>query len=366
MVKPTRRNVLAGMTVLAAGTGMITDALAQQVAASGGPLAGGSVSGPFATQPWIDGKTLQMNGYAVERVTYTSQGTPVVGNLFVPAAAGRKPAVVVIGPVGFVKEQAPLQYASRLVREGYVALIFDPRFHGESGGEPRRFESGAEKVKDLAASIDFLAQRPDVDPNRIHVLGICQGVNWAIDIAIQDPRVRHVSLVAGHYLTPEVAAMYLGGPANVTERIEKSRAAEARFQASGQADYIHIVSPTLANPDPSALLTAPPIQMFYIRWADRTPFLAHRGLWENRLTAMSEHLIWGHRIDQVVPKLKTPVQMIHADRAASGSEIPRKLFAAMPAEKKQLIWLGAQGQLQFYEDPLTIEQAVPHISRFFT
>ena len=366
----TRRAALTTIGSAAlTGVLMTSGSNAQQPAAGGplggGPLASGAPSGPFTTQPWLGGNRLQMAGYAVERVTYPSQNVPVVGNLFLPAGEGRKPAVIVIGPVGFVKEQAPLQYASRLVREGYVTLIFDPRFHGESGGEPRRFESGEEKVKDLSAAVEFLAQRPDVDPARIHVLGVCQGVNWTIEAAILDRRIRAIAVVAGHYLTPEVATMYLGAPTNIENRLAKSRAAEARFKASGQVDYINIVSPSLAQPDPDALLTAPPIQMFYIRWADRTPFLAHRGLWENRLTAMSEHLIWGHRIDHAVPKLRTPTLMIHADRAASGGEVPRRLFAAMPAEKKELVWLGGQGQLQFYDDPLTIEQAVPHIARFF-
>ena len=80
---------------------------------------------------------------------------------------------------------------------------------------------------------------------------------------------------------------------------------------------------------------------------------------------MSEHLIWGHRIDLAAPRLKTPVLMIHADRAASGIDVPRKLFAAIPTDDKRLVWLGGQGQLQFYEDPLTIDQAVPHIVEFF-
>lgn len=367
MTNTTRRDTLIALAAFSAGTAMTGPAHSQSVGGplGGGPLASGSPSGPFSTQPWIGGNRLQIAGYAVERVTYLSQNVPVVGNLFLPSGEGRKPAIIVIGPVGFVKEQAPLQYASRLVREGYVTLIFDPRFHGESGGEPRRFESGVEKVKDLSAAVDFLAQRQDVDPARIHVLGVCQGVNWTIEAAIVDTRIRAISVVAGHYLTPEVATMYLGAPANIENRLAKGRAAETRFKTSGQLDYINIVSPSLTQPDPDALLTAPPIQMFYIRWADRTPFLAHRGLWENRLTAMSEHLIWGHRIDQAVPKLKTPTLMIHADRAASGGDIPRRLFAGIPTEKKELVWLGGQGQLQFYEDPLTIEQATPHIARFF-
>lgn len=364
----TRRHTLAALSSAAFGAAMTSSSQAQQPPGgplAGGPLAGAAPAGPLATQPWGPENRLRGPGFTVERVTFQSEGIAVVGNLFLPEGAGRRPAVVILGPVGFVKEQAPLQYASRLVGEGFAALIFDPRFHGESAGEPRRHESGAEKVKDVRAALSYLAGRTDIDAGRLHVLGVCQGVNWTIEAAIADARIRSVALVAGHYLTPEVAIMYLGSQANVDARIAKSREAEARFRATGQVDYIHVVSPNLAQPDPNALLTAPPIHMFYIRWADRSPFLAHRGQWENRLTAMSEHLIWGHRIDQAMPNLRTPTLMVHADRAASGGEIPRRLFSTIPAERKELVWIGGQGQLQFYEDPMTIGQVVPHLARFF-
>lgn len=371
MSSPNRRTAIASLSNAALGAAIGGPALAQGAGSpmsspsTGGPLAAVGTTGPLPTQPWGADDRLATAAGVVERVTFSSQGVPVVGNLFLPTGAARRPAVVVIGPVGFVKEQAPLQYALRLQREGYVVLIFDPRFHGESGGEPRRFESGAEKVKDIGAALDYLAGRPEADAARLHVLGVCQGANWAIEAAVAEPRIAGIALVAGHYLTPEVALMYLGGQAEVDARLARSRAAEAKFAATGAVDYINIVSPSLERPDPGALLTAPPIQMFYIRWADRSPFLAHRGRWENRLAAMSEHRIWGHRIDEAAAKLATPVLMIHADRAASGGEVPRRLFAAMPAKRKELVWLGPQGQLQFYEDPLTIEQATPPIARFF-
>jgi fermentation-respiration switch protein FrsA (DUF1100 family) len=250
------------------------------------------------------------------------------------------------------------------VREGYAALIFDPRYHGESGGEPRRRESGAAKVEDLRASVDFLSAREDVDPERISVLAICQGVNWGIEAAALDPRIKALAIVAGHYLTPDVAKMYVGDTAEA--RIGRSREAEARFKATGEVSYIPVVSVQPSQPDPAALLTAPPIHQFYIRWADRGPFWNFHGLWENRITAMSEAAIWSHDVRPVMARLTTPTLMVHADRAASGPQIPRDLFEIIPAGRKELVWLGSQSQLQFYEDPITIDQVAPHVARFFS
>ena len=53
-------------------------------------------------------------GYQRERVTFTSGGVELVGNLYVPEdLAGPAPAVPLLGPELFVKEQAPMQYAKR-------------------------------------------------------------------------------------------------------------------------------------------------------------------------------------------------------------------------------------------------------------
>lgn len=317
-------------------------------------------AGPFATQPWGTQSRIDAGPYSVERVVFTSGGVEVVGNLFVPTGAGAKPALALIGPVAFIKEQAPLQYASRLAREGFVTLIFDPRYHGESAGEPRRWESRRAKVEDLRAAVVFLAGRAEVDAARIGLVGICQGVNWAAEAAAEEPRVRAVSLVAGHYLMPETALLYLGSAENVAARIERARQSRTAFEQSKQVDYIPIVSLT----DRDALLPARPIHDFYYRWADRGPFAAHTGLWENRITRMSEAEIWGHRIDEQLERLNKPTLMVHSNRAASGPQIPRRLFERIAARDKHQVWLDDRNQIQFYQDPITIDMVVPHLATF--
>lgn len=322
----------------------------------------GNPAAPFFTQPWDAQSRAKTGHYTVERVVFKSGGLDVVGNLFLPSGADKVPAIAMIGPVAFVKEQAPLQYASRLAREGFATLIFDPRYHGESAGEPRRFESRQAKVEDLKAAVDFLAERPEVDSQRMHLVGVCQGVNWAVEAAANDARIKSVGLVAGHYLMPETAALYVGSAEKVAARLERANKAKAAYLANGQVDYIPIVSLT----DADALLTARPIYDFYYHWADRGPFANHTGLWENRITRMSEADIWGHRIDLQLQRLTKPVLMIHSERAASGPQIPRKLFEVIASKDKQQVWLDGRNQIQFYQDPITIDMVVPHLARFFS
>lgn len=367
----TRRGMLvgAGGLAVAAGTGATAQAPPGGPAAggplAGGPLAGGA-AGPFETQPWGADSRIDGPHYAVERVRFASGGETLVGNLFLPKGGGPRGAVVLLGPVAFVKEQAPIQYAARLAREGLVALAFDPRFHGESTGSPRRLEDGDAKAADLRAALDFLGQRAEVDAARLDLLGICQGVNWVVRAAAADARVRRVALVAGHYLTPETALMYLGSREAVAARLARAQEARARQLRDGTVDYVPIVQARADQPDPGALLTALPIHQFYIPWADRGPARAYRGLWENRITAQSEAAIWGTDITLEMARLTQPLLMVHADRAASGPMIPRRLLDAAASVRKELVMLDGRNQLQFYEDPLTIDLVVPTLVRHFS
>ncbi|GAA4006481.1 alpha/beta hydrolase [Deinococcus rubellus] len=297
---------------------------------------------------------------SLERVQFQSQGVQLVGHLHLPETAGPHPAVVILGPVAFVKEQAPTHYAANLVRAGYAALVFDPRFHGESEGTPRRFENGAAKVEDVQAALDMLAARSDIDAERLFLLGVCQGVNWMVQTA-QNPRVKALALVAGHYLTPDVGALYLGGPQQVEERIAKGAAARRFFEQTGEALYIPIVNA------PEALLLNPAVAAWYLPWEHRgrQAALSYKGLWENRLTAMSEELIWGHDVRPDAAQLKLPTLMVHASGAASGPQIPRQIFESISSENKKLVWLGEQVQFQFYDDPVTIAAASDEIAAWF-
>lgn len=303
---------------------------------------------------------VSMAQYQVENVSFTSQGKKVVGKLFVPTQK-IKGAFTVLGPVAFAKEQSPIQYATRLAREGYLALIFDPRYYGESEGEPRRFESRQAKVEEVQASIDFLLTRKEVNPSKLYALGICQGTNWIVEASTLDKRIQKVALVASHLLTPETAHNYCGGQEGVNSKLEKARLAKEKFEKTGEADYIHIVQESAE--DKTALLLAKPIADWYLPWGNHAPYFGFRGSWENKITQMSELDIWGHDVTPIIEKLQQPVLMIHSDKAATGAEIPKKLFEKIPSENKKLVWFKEnQFQFQFYEEAITIDKAVFEIT----
>ena len=100
------------------------------------------------------------------------------------------PAIAVSGPFGAVKEQSSGLYAMRMAERGFVTIAFDPSFTGESSGEPRRTASPDINTEDFMAAVDFLSQQPNVDAERIGIIGICGWGGIALNAAAADTRIK--------------------------------------------------------------------------------------------------------------------------------------------------------------------------------
>jgi fermentation-respiration switch protein FrsA (DUF1100 family) len=135
----------------------------------------------------------------MERVTFSNRGNEVVGNLFTPADANAGtagPAIVVTHPFGAVKEQVSTLYAELLTKQGFITLVFDAAYQGESGGEPHFTESPGSRVEDIRCAVDFLTTRPGIDPERIGALGICAGGGYTLNTAQTEHRIKAVAGVS--------------------------------------------------------------------------------------------------------------------------------------------------------------------------
>lgn len=296
--------------------------------------------------------------YQQQQITFKSGGNTLHGILFTPTQSNGK-TVTLVGPVGYVKEQAPLLYGQSLAEKGYTALIYDPTYHGESEGEPRRFESAEQKTKDIIASVDYLSSLDNMEQSEIYGLGICQGVNWMIKAVNLDDRIKAMSLVAGHYLDPEVAELYNGGKDHLGEVLKNAKQAKEKYASTGEVDYVPIVGTV----NQGALLAAPPVYDWYIPWENNVNGLG--GKWENRITQMSLLDIWEGDVEKDLKKTKKPTLLIHSDKAASGPNVPKRLFEVIPTSNKKLVWFEDQFQTMFYDDKTLIDRAVYHIDKWF-
>ncbi len=80
------------------------------------------------------------------------------------------------------------RHATMLARHGYGVLALDLRGHGESDG--RSTSAGWIMDDDVAAAVDWLAARRDVDPGKVALLGVSMGAEVALRVAARHREVR--------------------------------------------------------------------------------------------------------------------------------------------------------------------------------
>jgi pimeloyl-ACP methyl ester carboxylesterase len=195
-------------------------------------------SGPLAVEVWVDGNgrlariAVPSQELAVLRDDLSSVMTREVQhqndgdqNVFIPAngftlaatittpstpAAGKWPAVVLVGSAGAVdREEAtanvPIfgKLAGELASAGYLVVRYDRRGIGQSGG---RVESATldDYALDAGSVVTWLRKRPDVDRERVAVIGYGEGGLAA--------------LIAAQRFKSEIAAVALAGTAGVSGR----------------------------------------------------------------------------------------------------------------------------------------------------
>ena len=154
-------------------------------------LIAGGVAMANANEAW-DKTFPKSDKVDVRKIEFTNKyGITLAGDLYAPKdAKGKLPAIAISGPFGAVKEQASGLYAQKLAEMGFAALAFDPSYTGESGGAPRNISSSDINTEDFSAAVDFLSNRPCVNPEKIGILGICGFGGFAINAAAMDTRIK--------------------------------------------------------------------------------------------------------------------------------------------------------------------------------
>jgi cephalosporin-C deacetylase-like acetyl esterase len=187
------------------------------------------LGGPFERSPLNPRvtNTVVRSGYRIENVAFESRpNLYVTANLYVPAAAGRRPAI--LAPLGHsVNGKAWSSYQklfTNLARKGYVVLAYDPFGQGErieypgarpgltaigTGGTSEHEYAGRRlillganfglfRVWDGIRGIDYLLTRAEVDPERIGCCGQSGGGTLTQFLAALEPRIRAAVVSEGN------------------------------------------------------------------------------------------------------------------------------------------------------------------------
>lgn len=154
------------------------------------------------------GENDEWSAYDSEDVGFHSDTVRLAGTLSLPRAEAPHPAVVLIsgsgpqdrdentpGPGG-LKLGIFRSIADTLTRRGIAVLRYDDRGVGESEGDFTSAGLG-DLVADVEAAVRFLRSRPDIDEERIALVGHSEGAIIAPIVAAADERVNAIVLMAG-------------------------------------------------------------------------------------------------------------------------------------------------------------------------
>ncbi len=163
-------------------------------------------------------------------LTFTSaDGSSIVGTLSFPGAAGPKvPAVILIGTNGPADRTETVGatpvfdvYAQTLNAAGFAVLRYDNRGIGESTTKTQAQAVRRQHfVDDAAAAVRAVSTDPKINASRIYLLGVSEGGETALAVALQGLPVRGLVLV-GPLSVPYAQAMAeqdLNAPPSVRER----------------------------------------------------------------------------------------------------------------------------------------------------
>lgn len=130
---------------------------------------------------------------------FFSDGYRLDADLHLPEDGGADgPYPIVIAASGYqgLKVIHPERFARALTPRGYAVLVFDYRGFGLSEGERGRLVA-QEWVLDVRAAVDRVSCDPQLDPERIALLGWGLGGGVVVCEAADDPRVKTLACCNG-------------------------------------------------------------------------------------------------------------------------------------------------------------------------
>lgn len=136
-----------------------------------------------------------MGNFVREKVAFKSIGDECVAWYYRPEKTpkGGLAAIAMAHGLAAVKEMYDLPaFAEKFATAGFAVLLFDYRYWGESGGEPRGQIFPTEQIEDYRNALTSLSERPEIDASRLAVWGTSFSGGHVLHLGAYDPRVKCV------------------------------------------------------------------------------------------------------------------------------------------------------------------------------
>jgi formylglycine-generating enzyme required for sulfatase activity/predicted esterase len=220
-------------------------------------------------KPTIESTDDSSPHWRVQRITYNAAyaNERIIAYLFLPKSSAPPYQTVVYVPHsgGFALrrfEEAEMSYLGFDVKAGRALLfpmykgMYERRVIGGPSGPNAVRDGVIQRIKDLRRSVDYLATRPDVDPNRLAYFGVSYGAGLASIALAVETRFKAAVIWSGGFTLgrplPEIDAinfagrvrtpiLMLNGREDFTFPIEESQRPMFRSFGTADADKRHVI-----------------------------------------------------------------------------------------------------------------------------
>lgn len=297
------------------------------------------------------------------KVTFVNRyGITLAADMYTPVSADddrQLPAIAISGPFGAVKEQSSGLYAQQLAERGFLVIAFDPSFTGESGGMPRRVASPDINTEDFSAAVDFLSVQPNVDPDRIGILGICGWGGIAIQAAINDPRIKATVASTMYDMTRVTANGYFDAD-NSTDKRNATRKALSRQRTEDYRNGNYLRAGGVVDPVPD---DAPQfLKDYHAYYKTSRGFHPRSGNSTDGWNTTSVLPFMNFKFFEYADELENAVLIVHGENAHS-RYFGEDTFKLLHGDNKQLLIIANANHTDLYDnlDKIPFDQ----ISTFF-
>jgi pimeloyl-ACP methyl ester carboxylesterase len=211
------------------------------------------------------------------------------------------PVMIVVAGSGQVGRQNFEVLKGRLLRDGIAMLEYDKRGGWRSTGE--HDDDVSVQVHDVTILVDFLRIRPDIDGDRIVVLGMCHGAIVAATLVAREPGI--------------FAMVMLSGPAGGSTQFLQQLEASLAESGLDEANIMRLAT------DTGRLLEARSkgASMARIEMLRQELIQSFDAVWNSRadaegavdwLDSADSLAVWNQGADRVLGQIRVPVLAVYA------------------------------------------------------
>ena len=132
----------------------------------------------------------------------TSDGVQLAAVFYTPESLNEDTDILILVHEAYRERSSWDDFSSAALENGYAVIALDLRGHGQSSGDPV-FDEAMDH--DIDAVVDWISASPDLDEDRIAIVGASVGANLALRAGARHPQIQSLVL-----LSPGMSAWGIG------------------------------------------------------------------------------------------------------------------------------------------------------------